>query len=63
VDTDALTHFPQREEMLKHDLLRSPMNRHVEPQDIADATLFLCSDMAKMVVGHSLILDGGYTLR
>lgn len=63
VDTDALTHFPQREKMLEHDLERSPMKRHVEPQDIADTCLYLCSDMARMVVGHSLVLDGGYTLR
>jgi enoyl-[acyl-carrier protein] reductase III len=63
VDTEALNHFPQREKMLEHDLLRSPMKRHVEPQDIADAVLFLSSGMAKMVVGHSLLLDGGYHLR
>lgn len=63
VDTDALKSFPKRETMMAEDLDRSPMKRHVEPQDIADAVLFLCSDMAKMVVGHSLVLDGGYHLR
>lgn len=63
VDTEALEHFPHREEMLRHDLERCPMGRHVEPKDIADAVLFLCSEQARMVVGHSLILDGGLSLR
>lgn len=63
VDTDALKHFPDREGMLEADKKRNPMARHVEPEDLANAVLFLCSPMAKMIVGHSLVVDGGHSIR
>ena len=37
-----------------------PLRRIGEPQDVADAALWLCSDRARNVTGHSLLLDGGY---
>jgi len=33
-----------------------------EPQDIAEAVVWLCSDSARFVNGHALVIDGGYTL-
>ena len=36
-----------------------PLGRMVEPEDIADAVLFLASDAAKMVTGIALDVDGG----
>ncbi len=59
VDTDALKFFPNREEILEESLKRSPAGRLVTPQDMADAVLFLVSDLAKMVHGQTLIVDGG----
>ena len=59
VDTDALKFFPNREEILEDSLKRSPAGRLVTPQDMADAVLFLVSDLAKMVHGQTLIVDGG----
>ena len=38
---------------------RTPMGRLVEPDDIADAVLFLASDMAASVTGVLLPVDGG----
>jgi len=32
------------------------------PEDIADAALYLCSDEAKFVTGHALVVDGAITL-
>ena len=43
VDTDALDHFPNREQMLADARTRTPAGRMVEPSDIADAVLFLCA--------------------
>lgn len=63
VDTEALQHFPMREQILQNDLDRSPMKRHVEPSDLADAVLFLASRHSRMIVGQTLIVDGGYSLR
>ncbi len=62
VETDALDHFPNREEMLRAGTTRTPAGRLVEPDDIAGAVAYLCSPDAAMVCGHTLILDGGYSL-
>jgi enoyl-[acyl-carrier protein] reductase III len=62
VETGALQHFPNREEMLKAGRERTPAGRMVEPKDIADAVLFLASPAAAMVVGQTLVVDGGYSL-
>jgi NAD(P)-dependent dehydrogenase (short-subunit alcohol dehydrogenase family) len=36
-----------------------PLGRMVEPEDIADAVLFLASDLARMCTGIALDVDGG----
>jgi enoyl-[acyl-carrier protein] reductase III len=62
VETDALQYFPNKEEMLAAARERTPAGRMVEPSDIADAVLFLCSPQAEMIVGQTLIVDGGFSL-
>ena len=62
VDTGALAHFPNREEML-HLGRRNPAGRLVKPEDIADAVAFLCSPEAEMIRGQTLVVDGGWSLR
>jgi NAD(P)-dependent dehydrogenase (short-subunit alcohol dehydrogenase family) len=37
-----------------------PARRWGEPSEVADACVFLASDMAKYVTGTSLVVDGGY---
>jgi NAD(P)-dependent dehydrogenase (short-subunit alcohol dehydrogenase family) len=37
----------------------SPMGRVAEPEEIAEAAVWLCSDMASFVNAHALVLDGG----
>jgi len=36
-----------------------PLGRRARPADIAHAVLFLLSDLASYVTGHTLVLDGG----
>jgi enoyl-[acyl-carrier protein] reductase III len=62
VDTEALDHFPNKEQMLKHGRERTPAGRLAEPDDLADAVVFLSSPQAKMVCGHTLVVDGGFSL-
>jgi enoyl-[acyl-carrier protein] reductase III len=62
VETEALDHFPNREQMLQAGRTRTPAGRLVEPDDIAGAVVFLCSPDAQMVRGHTLIVDGGFSL-
>ncbi len=63
VDTDALKKFPNREEIISESLERTPLGRLTTPEDVADFALFVCSDMAKMISGQTLVVDGGFAIR
>lgn len=39
-----------------------PIGRIAEPEEIAEAALWLCSDRSSFVVGHALVVDGGVML-
>ncbi len=39
---------------------RIPLGRMAQPADIADAVLFLLSEQASFITGHSLYVDGGW---
>jgi len=62
VDTEALDHFPNREQMLHDARSRTPAGRMVEAGDIADAVLFLCGPHSKMICGQTIVVDGGFSL-
>ncbi len=62
VDTDALKHFPNREQLLEESKRRTPAGRLTTPEDVADAALFLCSDLSRMIHGQTIIVDGGYSI-
>jgi enoyl-[acyl-carrier protein] reductase III len=62
VETGALEHFPRREQMLAYARERTPAGRMLEPGDIAEAVVFLCSPAASMVVGQIVVVDGGFSL-
>ena len=56
--TRILTDVPESYEFLKQ---RHPIGRLGQPEDIANAALFLASDESAFVTGTPLIVDGGYT--
>jgi enoyl-[acyl-carrier protein] reductase III len=39
-----------------------PMGRHVRPEDVANVVAFLCSPESEMIVGQTIVLDGGVSL-
>jgi NAD(P)-dependent dehydrogenase (short-subunit alcohol dehydrogenase family) len=47
------------DEMRKQTIARSPLNRMVTAEDIVDATVFLCSDMARNISGQVLAVNAG----
>jgi len=61
VETGALEHFPNREEMLRAGAA-NPVGRLVTPDDIAGAVAFLCSKDADMIRGQTIVVDGGFSL-
>ena len=48
------------EEARQRRIDRIPLGRFGEPEDVARAALFLASDDARYVSGHTLAVDGGY---
>ena len=42
-------------------LSKIPLHRYALPSDVASAILFISSDMASMIAGQNIIVDGGYT--
>jgi enoyl-[acyl-carrier protein] reductase III len=62
VDTGALEHFPNKDEMLRFGS-DNPAGRLVTPEDIAATVTFLCSPEAEMIRGQTVIVDGGYSLK
>ncbi len=59
MSSKALDADPSRKERV---LSRTPLNRLGEPDDIANAVLFLVSDAAKYITGVVLPVDGGNSI-
>ena len=62
VDTDALTSFPNRKELLEKARGSTPAGRHLATEDIARVVAFLCSADAFMIRGQVIVVDGGVSL-
>ncbi len=50
-------------EMREKVLNAHAMGRLAEPEEIADAVVYLCSDKSSFVTGHDLVVDGGVRVR
>jgi NAD(P)-dependent dehydrogenase (short-subunit alcohol dehydrogenase family) len=40
-----------------------PLGRVGQPEEVAAAVIWLCSDAASFVTGHNLVVDGGYIVQ
>jgi enoyl-[acyl-carrier protein] reductase III len=62
VDTDALSYFPNRDQVLAEFAARTPAGPKLTPENVADAVYLLCLPEAAWVNGHTLIVDGGFAI-
>jgi enoyl-[acyl-carrier protein] reductase I len=50
------------EKSIEYAAKRSPLPRPIKPEEVANATVFLCSPLASAVTGHVLYVDCGYNV-
>jgi enoyl-[acyl-carrier protein] reductase I len=46
--------------LANHHRKYAPLGRNIEPREVGDATLFLCSPLASGITGTTLYVDAGY---
>ncbi len=61
--TDAVDAFPDRDARIETTRAETPSGRLTTPEDVAEVVAFLCSDAASQIVGQTLVVDGGRTLK
>ena len=62
VETEALNFFPSKDAILAEGLRRTPAGRFVTAEEVAKLVAWLCTDDARMIVGQTITIDGGYEL-
>jgi enoyl-[acyl-carrier protein] reductase III len=62
VETEALNFFSSKDAILAEGRRRTPAGRFVTPEEVAKLVAWLCTDDAKMIVGQTITVDGGYSL-
>jgi NAD(P)-dependent dehydrogenase (short-subunit alcohol dehydrogenase family) len=55
-----MTESRLRDPALQAQIRMRPMGRVGTPEEVAEAVVWLCSDAASFVTGHTMIIDGGY---
>jgi NAD(P)-dependent dehydrogenase (short-subunit alcohol dehydrogenase family) len=60
IDTDLARIALDPEKLDKFGKVRIPIGRLGQPQDLVGAVVFLCSEDADYVLGHTLVVDGGW---
>jgi len=63
VETPFTAKMFEDEEFKKYVLASIPLGRMVTSEEIANAALFLASDLSDMMTGHILAVDGGWTIQ
>ena len=62
IETDLTKPLHDNPERHQQILERTPLGRWGQPQDVANAAVFLCSAGAKFITGTVLPVDGGYSI-
>lgn len=62
VDTKFAAAVLKNDTLLEEVMRITPMKRYAQPEEIAGGALYLASDSASYLTGHTLVIDGGMTI-
>lgn len=63
IETPMIDRAAADNEKVREGLLASePVGRFGEPEEVASAVVYLCSDDASFVTGHPMVVDGGFVV-
>ena len=52
----------QPNKFIKKYLLKTPLDRMCNENDVVNAVIFFSSELSSYITGHNLVVDGGYSL-
>jgi enoyl-[acyl-carrier protein] reductase III len=61
IETDAIRSLTNPDELVTLVREQTPTGRLATSEDVAGVVAFLCSPAAQMIVGQTIIVDGGYS--
>jgi NAD(P)-dependent dehydrogenase (short-subunit alcohol dehydrogenase family) len=61
VDTRFSSAIVHNEGLVSEAIRKTPLGRYATPDEVAGGVLYLASDSASFVTGHTLVIDGGMT--
>ena len=62
VDTRFAAAIVKNETLVGEVVRKTPLGRYGRPDEIAGGVLYLASDAASFLTGHTLVIDGGMTI-
>ena len=63
IEKQSQDHSVPTEQVIKEIMIAPmPQKELIEPEEVGEVVLFFCSDAARHINGHNLVIDGGWTI-